>query len=169
MTYNLLYEINQQVEQIIMDAVDPETGELLYDIDAELEKLHLNAETLLENQACFVKNLEAEAEALKAEEAKLAARRKRTESLAASRKQAIRDYMLSNGMGKLRSSRIYASFMRSQAVEIPNLQAFLASAPPSLLRIKDPEPNKTAIKKAIQAGIEVVGAEIVTNNNLVIR
>jgi len=169
MAYNLLYEINQQIEQIIMDAVDPETGELLYDIDAELEKLHLDAETLLENQACFVKNLEAEAEALKAEEAKLAARRKRVETLAITRKQAIRDYMLSTGRDKLRSSRIYASFRRSQAVEIQNMKEFLAFAPASLLRTKDPEPNKAAIKEAIQAGIEVAGAEIVINTNLVIK
>ena len=167
--YNLLYEINKQIEQIIMDAVDPETGEVLYSIDEELAKLQLDAETLLENQACLVKNLEAEAEAIKAEETALAARRKRVETLAITRKQAIRDYMLSTGWDKLRSSRIYASFRRSQAVEVTDLQQFLASAPASLLRTKDPEPNKAAIKEAIQAGIEVAGAEIVTNTNLVIK
>ena len=69
-----LYEI----EKSMMNCVDEETGEII-DIEM-LEQLQLEREKKIENIACWIKNLESDAEALKAEENKLAERRQKAES-----------------------------------------------------------------------------------------
>ena len=70
-----LYEINSQIEQAWGAAVDPDTGEIINEEALqELEQLGMQREEKLENLALFYKNLSAEAEALKAEKMRLAAR-----------------------------------------------------------------------------------------------
>lgn len=70
-----LYEINSQIEQAWGAAVDPDTGEIINeDALQELDGLTMQREEKLENLALFYKNLSAEAEALKAEKMRLAAR-----------------------------------------------------------------------------------------------
>ena len=58
-----LYQINEEIEKCI----DTETGEIL-DLEA-LDKLAMERDTKIENLACWYKNLMADAEALKAENA----------------------------------------------------------------------------------------------------
>lgn len=70
-----LYGINSQIEQTWGAAVDPDTGEIINEEALqELEQLGMQREEKLENLALFYKNLSAEAEALKAEKMRLAAR-----------------------------------------------------------------------------------------------
>ena len=52
-----------EIDQSIMECVDLETGEII-DID-KLNELELEREKKLENVACWIKDLKAEAEALK--------------------------------------------------------------------------------------------------------
>ena len=66
-----LYEINAEIASL----VDEETGELLdYDRFADLQ---MERDAKIENMALWVKDLDAEAAAIKAEETALAERRKR--------------------------------------------------------------------------------------------
>ena len=61
-----------EIDQAIMNCVDAETGEI---IDTErLDKLQMERDAKLENVACWIKDLKAEAEALKAEKQALADR-----------------------------------------------------------------------------------------------
>ena len=64
----ILYEINEQIIAAFDEAIDPETGEL---IDEEaydrLNQLQENFEEKVENLALYVKDLKAQALALKAE------------------------------------------------------------------------------------------------------
>ena len=74
-----LYEINSQIDQILSNIeIDDETGEVLIDTTL-LESLQIAHDVKIENIACFIKNLNAEVEALKAEEKNLYARRKQKE------------------------------------------------------------------------------------------
>ena len=69
-----LYEIDQD----ILDCVDEETGEIL---DTEkLDALQMEREAKLEGVALWIKDLRAEAEAVKAEADKLTARKKALEN-----------------------------------------------------------------------------------------
>ena len=62
-----LYQIDEQIQDILsQEIMDPETGEI-FDVDNYelLAQLELSRETKIENTALFIKNLEAEFNALK--------------------------------------------------------------------------------------------------------
>ena len=61
-----LYEIDAQLEEML-EQVDPETGELLCDME-QLEALSLERDRKLENLALYIKNRDAEAKAIREEE-----------------------------------------------------------------------------------------------------
>ena len=63
-----------EIDQAIMECVDLETGEII-DTD-KLNELELERESKIEGVACWIKDLKAEAEALKNEKQALAERQK---------------------------------------------------------------------------------------------
>lgn len=69
-----LYEINKEM----MECWDAETGELLD--EARLNELQIERGKKIENVACWIKNLRAEREALKAEKDIFAQRQKKVEN-----------------------------------------------------------------------------------------
>lgn len=158
-----LYEINDQMTQL----VDPETGEVM-DMEA-FDALSMAAEEKLENVALWIKNLTSDVEQLKAEEKNLAERRKAAERKAESLKGYLAFWL--NGQ-KFETPRVKCSWRKSEKVIIPDEAQFTAWARAGhddLLTYKEPTPNLTAIKAAIKDGVEVIGASIVTNNNLSIK
>ena len=63
-----LYEIDAKIMEIIENAVDPETGEIVGDLSlTELGDLEEAREEKIENCLLLIKNLESDAEQLKAE------------------------------------------------------------------------------------------------------
>ena len=151
-----LYEINQA----IMDCVDAETGEI---IDTEqLDKLQMERETKVENVACWIKDLKAEAEALKNEKQALAERQK----VAENKMESLKKYLAYALDGKaFKSTRASVSFRKSQKVEIADIY----KVDENYLRYKEPEADKTAIKEALKAGKTVEGATLVENTSVIIR
>lgn len=161
-----LYEINSQIEQAWGAAVDPDTGEIINeDALQELEQLGMQREEKLENLALFYKNLSAEAEALKAEKMRLAARQAAAEKKAEGIKKYIEASMDSAGGEKIKTSKVAIGWRKSESVQI-NAGAFL---PDEYLTYKEPEPNKVAIKKALKAGTSIDGATLVITNNIQIK
>lgn len=161
-----LYEINSQIEQAWGAAVDPDTGEIINeDALQELEQLGMQREEKLENLALFYKNLSAEAEALKAEKMRLAARQAAAEKKAEGIKKYIEASMDSAGGEKIKTSKVAIGWRKSESVQI-NAGAFL---PDEYLTYKEPEPNKVAIKKALKAGTSIDGATLVIANNIQIK
>lgn len=161
-----LYELKELYTEALEGAID-ENGEiiesrlvdLLGDIDEAIE-------TKLVNIACLVKNLVAESDALKAEETTLATRRK-----AKDKKIDVLEKYLVFGMGdraKLEAPRAVISFCKSSVVEVTAGADMLFKIRPDLIRTKF-EPDKTAIKKAIESGELIVGCEIVNKRNVVIK
>ena len=78
-----LYEI----DNAILECVDMETGEI---VDTEkLAALQMERDQKIENIGCWIKNLNADAKALKEEKDNLAARQKAVENKAASLKEYL--------------------------------------------------------------------------------
>lgn len=151
-----LYEINQA----IMDCIDSETGDI---IDAELlDSLQMERTEKIENVACWIKELKAEAEALKAEKMAFAERQRVAENKAESLKNWLA-YVL-NGE-KFKTTRASVSFRATDKVEITDIMQL----DESFLRYKEPEADKTAIKEAIKAGQEVAGATLVSSTSVIIK
>lgn len=158
-----LYEI----DQAIMDCIDMETGEIID--PALLDALQMERTQKLEGVACWIKNLEADADAYKAEKDAFAAREKAARNKADSLKRYLTEALQGE---KLITTKAAVSFRKSEAIEIPNEEHFVIWASGEhndLLTWKEPTPNKTAIKQALKNGILVPGVRIVEKQNIQIK
>ena len=154
-----------EIDKAIMECVDLETGEI---IDTEkLDKLQMEREEKIENVACWIKDLKAEAEALKNEKQALAERQKVAENKAESLKKWLA-YALQGE--KFKTPKCAISFRKSEAVEVTDEGLNnLMKEHDELLTYKAPEPNKTAIKQAIKDGLNVAGVQLVQNTSTIIK
>jgi hypothetical protein len=166
-----LFQIDKQIEELVEygfnnECFDFETGE----IDTEkaerfLADLQVEREVKLDNYGKYVKNLEAQAKALKEEEDKFKQRRQRIERKAEWFKKAIVSSLMLNGDKKFESVNVVLSTTKSHKVEVD-----AEMLDKRFMREKvEYTPDKTAIKEAIKNGEEVVGAWMVTNINLTVK
>lgn len=151
-----LYEINEQ----ILGCVDEETGEI---IDEEkLAVLNLAFDEKVENIALWIKNLLSDAEAIKQEKLKLAERQKVAENKAESLKKYLAAFM---GGGKFKTARVQIGWRKSKQVQVQDI----TKIDDNYLKYAEPTVDKTKIKKAIESGVEIEGAELVEINNIQIK
>ena len=160
-----LYDIDQE----ILACIDDETGEIL-DVE-KLDALQMEREKKLEGVALWVKDLKAEAAAVKEEADKLTARKKALDN----KIEAIKTWLLGALDGeKLKTTRCNVYQTHSQRVNIPDepkLICFLQTLnePEKFLRFKDPELRKDEIKKALKDGTIIPGAELEETESVVIK
>ena len=156
-----LYEI----DNAILECIDMETGEI---IDAEkLDALNMERDAKIENVVLWIKDLKAEAEAIKAEKLALAERQKIAENKVESLKKWVA-YAL--GGQKFSTAKCAVSFRNTESVEVTK-EGFeaLMKWHDELLTYKAPEPNKTAIKQALKDGLTVAGVKLVQNVSTIIK
>lgn len=152
-----LYEI----DQAIMECIDNETGEILD--SARLDALQMERNSKIENVACWIKNLSADALAYKAEKEAFAEREKKALKKAEELKAWLAGVLEGQ---KFSTWRCAVSFRKSEAVEITDE----GSIPREMLTEKITySPNKTVIKEAIKAGQEIAGAQLVERLNASIK
>lgn len=159
-----LYEI----DSAILDCLDEETGEI---IDAErLSELQIERTKKLEGVTLWVKNLNADIAAYKAEKDAFAEREKTAKNQLESLKNWLTEAL--NGE-KMTTSKVVVSFRKSEAVEVLDEDEFLKYTGMydrlDLLTFKDPTPNKTAIKTAIKDGQKIPGCTVILKNNIQIK
>lgn len=160
-----LYEIDEEIQELLSE-VDPETGELITDYEA-LDALLMERETKIENIVLFIKNLSSDVRELKAEEAALAERRKKAEKKA----ERLREYV-SHALGgeRFQTPRCCVSFRKSTALELgEGFTEWAKEHADTLLRYKEPEPDKAAIKAALAGGAEIPDAKLVQNTTMTIK
>lgn len=157
-----LYEIDNE----IMNCIDMETGEV---IDTEkLNDLQMERDAKIENVALWIKELKAEAEAIKNEKQALAERQRVAENKAESLKNWLA-YVL-NGE-KFKTAKCSISYRNSESVEVTEegLEALMREHE-DLLTYKEPEPNKKAIKDAIKNdGLTVAGVQLLQKTSTIIK
>lgn len=149
-----LYEINEEMT----NCIDPETGEV--DID-QLNALQMLKEEKIENIALWIKDLKAEAEALKAEKLAFQARQAAAENKAESLKNYLANAL--NGE-KFKTTRCAVSFRKAEKVEITDE----LELPPEFTTVEI-KADKTAIKQAIKQGQEIAGARLVETTSCIIK
>lgn len=152
-----LYEIDQG----ILECIDLETGEV---IDPErLENLQMERDQKIECVVLWIKNLESDALAIKAEKEALAKRQVAALAKAAQLKEWLGKAMEGQ---KFSTARCAVSFRRSETVEVEDV----ALIPAELLRVKTTvEADKTKIKALLKDGQEVKGCCLVENQNIQIK
>lgn len=150
-----LYQINQQ----ILESCDPITGEINEEL---LEKLEAEKEEKLESIALWIKNLDAEAKAIKVEEQSLKARREANEK----KIESLKKYLTDNLNGEeFTTPKVGVKFRKSTSVNISDLKVI----PKKWFIKQEPKLDKAGIKKALSEGKKVKGAELIVNSNIQIK
>ena len=160
-----LYEINSALAAFELQ-VDEETGELL-NAD-ELDALQIARDEKIEGLALLVKELNAEADAIKNERDKLDERMKQKQRKA----DGLKKYLQSALAGaKFETARCKISYRKSQQVILAGeFDEWAKENAPELLTVKTTyTPSKTAIKEAMLNGKTVKYATLVENKNLIIK
>ena len=155
-----LYEIDNAIYECVN-----EDGEV---IDHEkLEELQMERDKKIEGIAVWIKELTAEANAIKEEKLKLEARQK----VAENKVKSLKNYLAYALKGaSFRTAKVSVSFRKTESVEVtPDGLENLKAMRDDLLKYKEPEPDKTAIKQALKSGLSVSGVRLVQNTSTIIK
>lgn len=164
-----LYEIDDVLRQAIAaaeQAVDTETGELPEDWAEFLTTVQMERDEKALGVACYVRELLAEADAVKAEKDRLTKRQRALENQA-ERVKAYLAAFVPQGE-KLKDGRVQVSWRKSESVQVD----VPAEQLPTMYQRVIPEqrePDKTALKDAIKTGAQIPGVQLVTKQNIQIR
>ena len=158
-----LYEIQDNIRQAIEQGFNEETGEVF---DAsDIEALQIQRDEKIESIALYIKDLTAEANAIKAEKTALAKRQQTAENHAESLKRYLAKCL--DGQ-KFKTARVAISYRKSQTLElIDGLD--INQLPKQFLREIAPEVDKTALKDALKEGQEIYGAYLQDHINTIIK
>jgi hypothetical protein len=114
----------------------------------------------------FIKNLESDANQIKAEKDALAQREKSAKNKAESLRRYLSDFLAGQ---KFETPRVAISFRKSTSVEADVETLMKANYCGDYLKYSLPTVDKVAVKKALQNGIELEGCRLVENQNMQIK
>ena len=159
-----LYEIDQK----LMELVDPETGELL-DYEA-FAAFQMEREEKIENMGLWVKELSAESAAIKQEIDNLAKRKTAADKKAESLKRYLS--LILNGQ-KFKTPRLAVSFRSSLKTEIQDETACLEwleeNGHDCCIKYTAPTISKDNVKAIVKSGVLVPGVRLVENRTAVVK
>lgn len=159
-----LYEINENVEQVnaILEGEDLTLEDVQSAFDT-LDALEMEFKDKVENIIKLVKSKKYNIESLKNEENYLKSERQKVEKATEWLMKYLDENLKARGLDK---SATYGtqkvSYRTAESVEVTDL----ASVPTEYLVFKDPTANKSEIKKALKAGEDIKGVELVTRKSL---
>ena len=161
-----LYEVAEAFAQIQEFLNNAETDEEIVAIKDVLVDYECQFEEKVENIVYLIKNAQSDVEALKKEELRLAEKRKSTERKIESLKDYLFGAFMQTGTERIKYPQFTVSIRNNaesvnvkDVTKIPN--DYFVPQPPKL--------NKAGLKKAIQDGEVIEGAELVRNKSLQIR
>ena len=159
-----IFEIDTQIQSLIDG-----DGEIA-DFEA-FEALQMERDKKLENTALYIKNLRAEAAAIKTEEDALKARRQSAEN-----KQAWLERYLSTALAgqQFKTPKVSCSFRSSTNTVIDVTDDIFVdwaktAGREDLLSYAAPKVSKTAVKAALEAGVTDIPAHIEQKANLQVK
>lgn len=161
-----LYQLDAHIQEILENgSINEETGEYVVD-ETALTEVQIDRVAKVENIVRYIKNLEADADAIKKEVALQNARLKRLENMSKRLKELVTVSMERNGEKKLQIPCADLSLRKSEQCIIDNE----IDLPDKYVNVKTSYvPDKAKIKEAIKAGESVTGAHIETKSNLQIK
>jgi len=161
--YVLANEYLEAAQKLADLEVDPQT------VADTLEGLAGALEVKATNIAMFARNLEASAEAIKAAEVQMAARRKAIEARATRIREYIKENMERTGVHEIASPWFKLAIRKNPPSVVIDAESqlaeeFMRQAPPP-----PPAPDKKAIASAIKEGRTVNGAHLEQTTRLEIK
>ena len=166
-----IFEISEKLKNALQD-VDPETGEIL----ADLDELGIQRNDLIEGMALSIKNYTALIEAIKSEIENLQKRVKTITNSVEWRKRYLGNALIriDADTGEavydtFKTAKCALSWRKSEKVEIDDEEKFIIEHPVYCVTKIEKKPDKKLIKAELEKGIEITGAAIVENRNLQVR
>lgn len=158
-----LYEINEKIDELTNTMIDPDTGEILEDVLAEIDELQMDMDEKLENIGIVIKSVTAEIDALTAEKKNLEKRIKVRMNKISRLSEYVNNIL--KGTPK-KYAKVEYGYRKSQSVDVVNEEI----VPDELCIFKtERKPSKTDIKKLLKDGKEVPGCILVESQNLQIK
>lgn len=159
-----LYEIAPALRFALDDiVVDEETGEILSS-DA-LHAVEAQAAEKIEATALYVRELQAEAKAIKVEADRMKARAEALEKKSETLKHLMLEVLPAVG-GKVKTPSVTVFIRKSKAIEV----ADGVTLPDAFVTVRTTTtPNKTALKEAIEAGADIEGVRLVERESVQIK
>lgn len=167
-----LYEISADYQRFQEQI---ESGEIPEEAIADtLEAIEGEFDDKVDNIACIIKSLLAEAKEIKSERDALDGRMKQKQKTADRLTKSLKDEMLFSGRTKVETPRNVVKIRNNPpSVEIENEEDFISFAQANeldnLLSYSQPKPNKTAIKDVLKDGVELPGVRLVKGKRLDIK
>lgn len=152
-----LYEINQG----ILACLDAETGEVI--APEMLDALMMEREAKVEGVALWIKNLESDVIALKAEKDAFAEREAKTKQ----KIESLKKWLVNALEGqKFSTAKCAVSFRKSTKLEVVDEYLIPNEFMVQTVTVK---PDANAIKALLKNGVEVGGCRLVENQNVSIK
>lgn len=163
--YSLSRDI-KDLEQKLYETLDKETGEIDGVIANALAVKRNELDNKVVNIQKFIVGLNGDNDIIDGEIKRLQALKKRNEQIVKSLKKGVATAMNELGIEEIKSPTMRITYSASEETIIDNKDLL----PTELMRQKvSYEPDKTAIKKALQDGKIIMGAHLQTNYNLKIK
>ena len=154
-----LYEITELQNELELE----EDNELKQDLQ---ELIAIELEKKSNNIIYAIKNLEGNNLAIDAEIERLKAIKDKNIKNVDSIKNHILNFMKTNNIDKIQTDLATFSTRKSKSTQIDSIELL----PQEFVTVKQTfQPDKTAIKKAIESGREVAGANVIENISLQIK
>lgn len=166
-----LYEIKAELNTLLengftMEFVN-EDGEIDEEkVKARIEELQIDYREKLDGIACYIKDLDADAEKINNEARALKERATKLSVRADSLRQYLLNELIANDCKKVETTRNVIALRKSRVTNIVDEFALPEEYFKKEVKVT---PNKAEIKKAIESGVEVPGAEVVDNFTLQLK
>jgi len=162
-----LYEINSEYSRVmrdVMEYAEQNEGSLTKELEMALDGIEIERSEKIENTVLLMKNLDSEAEMIKAEESKLYARRKSCEK----RSESVRSWLRDNLEGEeIKTSKFAITWRKSESVEV-DIPA--EQLPVHYQNIKTVvTADKTLLKSALKSGEIIEGVYLNAKMNMQVK
>lgn len=151
--YDLTGDYARFSELMEMEELTPEQAEMLKDA---LDNMAVDIEDKLENYAKIIKNFESDIEGLKAEEARLASKRKTLENNIRNMKARMTDAMIATGKTKIKGS-LFSFNMQKNTPSVVIDEAYIENIPSEYLIAQEPKIDKKKLAEDLKAGVDLDG------------
>ena len=156
-----LYELTDDFKQVQQMIEEGHEG-----LEDTLESIELAIEDKLENIARLIKNIEGDIAAFKAEEKRLAERRKTLENEVKNLKQYAEEQLKATGEKKIKAGTFTFAIQKNPpSVRITDEELI----PKEYYVPVDPKLDKTKLKNLLKEGEKIPGVELVQGEGLRIR
>lgn len=149
-----IYELTNEFRYLYELAEDPETDQEL--LEGTLEALEGELEYKADGYAKVMKQLEADAAALKAEEKRLTTRRTACENNVKRMKQALQYAMETAGKPKFKTD-LFSFGIQKNPVAVVIDEQYIENIPEEYLIPQEPKIDKTKMKEDLKAGKDLKG------------